>query len=89
MLSPGRLLGAAPVPIVPGVEVFGTPGWLRPLVFRPLLAAEPVVEGTDDGVALALDGGVAGEMVGPVAGDCAAVANDDPARTAAASSAMR
>ena len=68
MLSPGRLLGAAPVPMVPGVEVFGTPGWLTPLVFRPLLAAEPVVEGTVDGV-LAAGGGVAGETVGPVAGD--------------------
>jgi hypothetical protein len=75
--------------MVPGVEVFGTPGWLTPLVFRPLLAAEPVVEGIVDGVVAALGGGVAGETVGPAAGDCAAAANDDPARTAAASAAMK
>jgi hypothetical protein len=28
--SPGKPLGAAPVPIIPGVEVLGTPGWLMP-----------------------------------------------------------
>jgi hypothetical protein len=56
------LLGAAPVPMVPGVEVFGTPGWFTPLVFSPLLAPVPVVEG-----AVAVAGGVAGDTVGPTA----------------------
>ena len=74
--------------MVPGVEVFGTPGWLTPLVFRPLFAAEPVVEGTV-GVVVALAGGVAGEIVGPAAGDCAAAAKDDPASASTASVAIR
>lgn len=56
MLSPGRPLGDAPVPIEPGVDVFGTPGWLT------LLPVVPV-----DGVE-AVAGGVAGETpVGPAA----------------------
>src|SRR5215211_3742654 len=28
--SPGSPLGAAPVPMMPGVDVLGTPGWLAP-----------------------------------------------------------
>ncbi len=48
--------------MVPGVEVFGTPGWFTPLVFSPLLAPVPVVEG-----AVAVAGGVAGDTVGPTA----------------------
>lgn len=52
VLSPGRPLGDAPVPMDPGVEVFGTPGWLlTPVV---LLALE-------GGSAGGPDGGVAGE----------------------------
>lgn len=56
-LSPGRPLGDAPVPMEPGVEVFGTPGWFTLL---------PVVppDGADGETA----GGVAGETpVGPAA----------------------
>jgi hypothetical protein len=30
VLSPGRPLGFAPVPIVPGVDMLGAPGWLAP-----------------------------------------------------------
>ncbi|OJU23940.1 MAG: hypothetical protein BGN91_03685 [Nitrobacter sp. 62-13] len=33
-LSPLRPLGTAPVPMVPGRDVFGTPGWLTTLVLR-------------------------------------------------------
>ncbi|MFT6670911.1 MAG: hypothetical protein ACJAVZ_002383 [Afipia broomeae] len=54
VLSPGRPLGDAPVPIFPGVDVFGTPGWLTPVLL-------PVVPG--DG-AVAAGGGVAGETPG-------------------------
>lgn len=53
MLSPGRPLGEAPVPIDPGVEVFGTPGWLTPPVLLPVVA-----DGELTG------GGVAGETPG-------------------------
>lgn len=60
-LSPGRPLGAAPVPIVPGVDVFGTPGWLIP----PGLI--PVVPGVL-GVVGAIVGGVAGETPGEPGG---------------------
>jgi hypothetical protein len=59
-LSPGRPLGDAPVPIDPGVEVFGTPGWLdRPVV--------PLVDG--DGLDGVVDGGVAGETPGEPAAE--------------------
>ncbi len=54
MLSPGRPLGDAPVPIEPGVEVFGTPGWLTPLVLLPVVAPGAGV----------MAGGVAGETPG-------------------------
>jgi len=53
-LSPGRPLGAAPVPMLPCVEVLGTPGWLTPLVLLP------VVLGVDGAMAR----GVAGETPG-------------------------
>ena len=52
MLSPGKPLGVAPVPIVPGVEVLGTPGWLRPLVLFPV------------GSGASRGGGVAGDTPG-------------------------
>ena len=68
--------------MVPGVEVFGTPGWL---------AALPLVDGTEgeDGFA----GGVAGETVGPTADGggevCAAAAKVEPARAVAARAAIK
>lgn len=55
MLSPGRPLGEAPVPIDPGVEVFGTPGWL----VTPVVLLAP-----DGGSAGGPEGGVAGETPG-------------------------
>lgn len=58
MLSPGRPLGDAPVPIDPGVEVFGTPGWLMP-VLRPVVPVAGAVDG----------GGVAGETPGEPAAE--------------------
>lgn len=48
-----------PVPILPGVEVLGTPGWLVPVLL-------PVVPG-DDGAAAG--GGVAGETPGEPAAE--------------------
>jgi hypothetical protein len=81
VLSPGRPLGDAPVPIDPGVEVFGTPGWLMPV----LLPVVPV-DGADVG------GGVAGETPGEPAAEppgeeggatCADAANVDAASVAA------
>ncbi len=84
VLSPGRPLGDAPVPIEPGVEVFGTPGWLTPLVLLPVVAPGAGV----------MAGGVAGETPGEPAavppGDeggaapWAAAARVEPARAAAA-----
>ena len=38
-MSPGSPLGDAPVPMLPGDVVFGTPGWLIP----GLLRVDPVV----------------------------------------------
>src|SRR4029077_6395440 len=44
--SPGNPLGAAPVPIVPGVVVFGAPGWGRPGPgLMPVVEPVPVVDG--------------------------------------------
>jgi hypothetical protein len=66
VLSPGRPLGAAPVPIEPGVEVFGTPGWLTPLVLLPVVAPGGGAN----------EGGVAGETPGepaPEPGDAGEV----------------
>jgi len=44
VLSPGRPLGEAPVPIEPGVDVLGTPGWLVTGEPDPVVE-DPVVEG--------------------------------------------
>lgn len=69
------------MPIVPGVAVFGTPGWLVAPVFVP------VVAGADGWT-----GGVAGETVGPVAAGggavCADAANVEPASAAATKAAI-
>ncbi len=84
VLSPGRPLGVAPVPILPGVDVLGTPGWLTPELL-------PVVAG---GGVVAAGGGVAGETPGEPAakppGDeggavCADAASVDAASEAATS----
>ena len=58
-LSPGKPLGVAPVPIVPGVDVLGTPGWLD----------NPVVPVVGDGLVALDGGGVAGETPGEPAAD--------------------
>lgn len=81
MLSPGKPLGDAPVPIVPGVDVFGTPGWLTPLVLGPVVL----------GVVGAIGGGVAGETVdsAPAGGTAwAATARVEPMSDVAASAAI-
>lgn len=52
VLSPGKPLAVAPVPITPGVDTFGTPGWLTPLVLFP------------DGMGAIKVGGVAGDTPG-------------------------
>jgi hypothetical protein len=84
VLSPGRPLGEAPVPITPGVEVFGTPGWFTP-VLLPVVADRGVV---------AAGGGVAGETPGDPAAEppgddggavCADAASVDAASEAAIS----
>lgn len=68
--------------MVPGVEVFGTPGWL----VAPVLV--PVVTGADGWA-----GGVAGETAGPVAAGggavWAAAAKVEPARAAAVKAAIQ
>ncbi len=63
MLSPGIPLGDAPVPIVPGVEVFGTPGWFTPPVLLP--------------VVVPVDGAIAGGVAGETPGEPAAVPPGD------------
>jgi hypothetical protein len=46
VLSPGKPLGDAPVPIEPGVEVLGVPGWFMTGGLTDML--DPVVEGSVD-----------------------------------------
>lgn len=61
MLSPISPLEVAPVPIRPGVDVFGAPGWLMPLVLFPV------------GNGASRTGGAAGDTPEPpeIAGDWA------------------
>ena len=46
-LSPLSPLGLAPVPMVPGREVFGTPGWFMTLVLRPVEGAGVATDGAE------------------------------------------
>ena len=46
-LSPLSPLGLAPVPMVPGREVFGTPGWFMTLVLRPVEGAGVTTDGAE------------------------------------------
>src|SRR5437762_2835571 len=38
--SPGSPLGAAPVPMMPGVDVLGTPGWLTLALPTPVVVVD-------------------------------------------------